>query len=71
MTDKDNALSPLIDGHLLYSMIKEPTCFKNTPGRCIDLILTNRKHSFQYTQTFETGMSVHHVMIYTMLKQGL
>ena len=68
MTDKDNALSPLIDGHLLYSMIKEQTCFKNTPGRCIDLILTNRKYSFQYTQTFETGMSDHHVMIYTIFK---
>ena len=31
-------------------------------------MFTNRKHSFQQTQTFETGMSDHHVMIYTMFK---
>ena len=53
----------------LYSLINTPTCFKSVDGSCIDLILTNKKHSFQKTQSFETGVSDHHHMIYTMLKQ--
>ena len=32
-------------------------------------MLTNKKHSFQKSQSFETGVSDHHHMIYTMLKQ--
>ena len=58
---------PLTNGHKLYNMIKEPTCFKSAEGRSIDL-LTNIKHSFQHTQAFETGASDHHLMIYTMFK---
>ena len=68
MTANDNIIKPIINGHTLYSMIKVPTCFKSPQGSCIDLMLTNRKHSFQYTQAFETGMSDHHLMIYTMFK---
>ena len=49
-------------------MINDPTCFKSVEGKCIDLLLTNRKHSFQHTNTFETGFSDHHVMMYTMFK---
>ena len=51
-----------------YSLISTPTCFKSTGGRCIDLILTNKKHSFQLSQSLETGVSDYHHMIYTMLK---
>ena len=68
MTEKDESLKPLLTGHKLYSMINDPTCFKSVEGKCIDLLLTNRKHSFQHTNTFETGFSDHHVMIYTMFK---
>ena len=68
MTVNDVMMSPLTDGHKLYSMINEPTCFKSREGKCIDLLLTNRKHCFQHTQTFETGISDHHVMIYTIFK---
>ena len=68
MSDKDHIMAPLIDGHKLYSMITDPTCYKTKEGKCIDLMLTNRKHCFQNTQTFETGLSDHHVMIYTMFK---
>ena len=53
----------------LHSLINTPTCFKSVDGSCINLILTNKKHSFQKTQSFETGLSDHHHMIYTMLKQ--
>ena len=64
----DHTLSLLIDQLELYSMIKAPTCFKSSSGRCIDLFLTNRKHSFQNSQSFETGFSDHHHLIYTVLK---
>ena len=50
-----------------YNLIKVTTSFKGK-GTCIDLILTNRKYSFKNTNTFETGLSDHHHMIYTMLK---
>ena len=62
------ALSTFIENNGLYSMIKTATCFKSATGRCIDLILTNRKHSFKETQTFETGFSDFHHMIFTILK---
>ena len=49
-------------------MIRSPTCFKSPQGKCIDLMLTNSKHSFFGSQTFETGFSDFHHMIYTILK---
>ena len=49
-------------------MIKTPTCFKSVHGRCIDLLLTNSKYSFKKSQSFETGFSDFHHMIYTILK---
>ena len=64
----DIALSSLINDHGLYNMIKHPTCFKSSRGRCIDLIFTNRKYSFMQSKSFETGFSDHHHMIYTILK---
>ena len=63
----ENLIS-LIDSHNLYNLIKGPTCFKSKKGTSIDLLLTNRKHSFFNTKTFETGMSDHHLMIYTIFK---
>ena len=51
----------------LYTLIKGHTCFKGK-GSLIDLILINRKFSFKNTQSFETGLSDHHHMVYTMLK---
>ena len=64
----DKALSSLINDHSLYNMIKHPTCFKSSRSRCIDLIFTNRKHSFMQSKSFETGFSDHHHMIYNILK---
>ena len=38
----------------LFSLIKEPTCFKNPYNpSCIDLFLTNRPRSFQNALTIE------------------
>ena len=54
------------DSNNLASLIKTNTCFKGK-GSSIDLILTNRKYSFKYTSSYETGL---HHMIYTMLKSS-
>ena len=51
----------------LFILIKTNTCFKGK-GSCIDLILTNRKYCFKYSSTFETGLSDHHHLAYSMLK---
>ena len=52
-----------LDSNNLTNLIKTNFCFKG-----IDLILTDRKYSFKYTSSYETGISDHHHMIYTMLK---
>ena len=68
MDTTNNMLSSFIDSNGLFSMIRTPTCFKSSQGRCIDLMLTNKKYSFKDTQTFETGFSDFHHLIYTILK---
>ena len=37
-------------------------------GSCIDLILTSRPSLHKFTNVFETGISDHHLLIYTMPK---
>ena len=49
-------------------LYKGATCFKTIKGRPIDLMLTNKKHSFMKSQSFETGFSDHHHLVYTILK---
>ena len=63
----DSALMGFLSSNNLTNLIKTNTCFKGK-GSCIDLILTNRKLSFKFTSTYETGISDHHHLIYTMLK---
>ena len=67
MEPTDSALIEFLDSNSFTNLIKRNTCFKGK-GSCIDLILTNRKFSFKFTSTYETGISDHHHMIYTMLK---
>ena len=68
MEVSDKEMTPLIKDHNLYSLIKDPTCFYTSQGRCIDLMLTNSKHCFMNSKTFDTGESDFHNMIYTMFK---
>ena len=56
-----------LNEHDLINFIKNNTCFKGE-GSCIDLILTNRKFLFKNSTSFETGLSDHHHLIYSMLK---
>ena len=63
----DSVLETFMQSHNLFNLIKSDTCFKGR-GSCIDLILTNRKFCFKNSSTFETGLSDHHHLIYSMLK---
>ena len=63
----DSALMRFLDSNSLTNLIKTKTCFKGK-GSCIDLFLTNMKFSFKFTSTYETGISDHHHMVYTILK---
>ena len=63
-------LEVIILAYDLSSLIKKPTCYQSHTPSCIDLILTNRKHLFQLSNTFETGLSDHHKLICTILKSG-
>ena len=49
-------------------MMIQNTCFKGDCGLCIDILIANSKFSFMKTNSFETGLSDHHHMIYTILK---
>ena len=63
-----NNLAQLILDHNLYILQQGPACFRSANGRCIDLMLTNKKHSHFHSQSFETGFRDHHLLIYTILK---
>ena len=65
---ENDLLKTICEDHNLTNLIKEKTCWKSKSGTCIDLILTNRKNCFQFSQTWETGLSDHHRLIYTMFK---
>ena len=65
---KTPALSNFLYDHNLFNHVHQNTCWKSSKGTCIDLILSNHKFSLQNTSTFETGLSDHHSLIYTILK---
>ena len=67
MEPKNPKLASFMNSFNLYNLIKSNTCFKGS-GSCIDLILTNRKYCYKHTSTFETVLSDHHHLIYSMLK---
>ena len=67
--NSDLSLTEFCEMYKLKNLITDPTCYKSpTNPSLIDVILTNRKRSFQYSQTIETGLSDHHKMIITVLK---
>ena len=67
MDPSHTQLSAFMESYNYYHIKKINTCFKGD-GSCIDLILTNRKYCFKNTSSFETGISDHHHLIYSMLK---
>ena len=54
----DPVLNDFCNVYNLFSLVKEPTCFKNLYNpSCIDIFLTNRPWSFQSTVTIGTYIS--------------
>ena len=67
LTPDNKSMREFVDLYNLINLIETTTCFKGTES-CIDLLLTNQKYSFKNTKAFETGLSDHHLLIYSMLK---
>ena len=61
------AFTSFMQSFNLLNLIKTNTCFKGK-GSCIELILTKRKYCFKHSSTFESGLSDHHHLVYSMLK---
>ena len=65
----DEALQAFCKSYSFNSLIKQPTYFKNPENSsCIDLILTNKSHSFQTKCVIDTGLSDFHRMTISVLK---
>ena len=63
----DPSLKTFLNSNNFYNLIKSNPCFKSK-GSCIKLFLINRKYSFKFSGSYETGISDFHYMIHTMLK---
>ena len=65
----DLALNDCCNVYNLFSLVKEPTCFKNPYNpSCIDIFLKKRPRSFQNTLTIEKGIWDFHKMVITVMK---
>ena len=68
-TQEEQCMKDFCETYNLDNLIKEPTCFKNVNNpSSIDVMLTNRKNSFQNSITIETGLSDHHKLTTSILK---
>ena len=54
------ALINIMDSFDLVNLVKDPTCFRQSPPSLLDVILTNQPKSFQRTTTIEDGISDFH-----------
>ena len=62
-------LKDFCETYNLHNLVVSPTCFKNPSNpSSIDVILTNKRRSFQNTITIETGLSDHHKMTITVMR---
>ena len=68
-TNESNpATETFLNQHKCKKIIKCKTCYKSQEGSFIDFIITSRHSLHQFSRAFETGISYHHLMVYTMLK---
>ena len=68
MTEKE--MKEFCGVYNLDNLIKEPTCYKNAENpSSLDIMLTNKKLSFQNSITLEIGLSDFHKMTLTVLKK--
>ena len=60
----------MMQAYNLNNLIKEPIYFQSYNSSQIDLILTNQKSMYKFSNTFETDLSDHHKHISTIWKSG-
>ena len=69
VSSAEHSMKDFCQMYKFHNLINEPTCYKNANNPSyIDVILTNRKRSFQDSMAVETGLSDHHKMVVTVLK---
>ena len=68
---ENKVMKSFLQEHTFYNIMKQNTCFKGDGGWCRDLLITNLKFSFMEANSFETGLSDHDLMIYTILKKEI
>ena len=61
-------LKTFCESYNLTNLMKEPTCFQSENPTSIDVILTNKRHSFMHTKSVVNGLSDWHSLIMTMSK---
>ena len=67
---KEQDMKEFCEMYALENLIKENTCFKSCDNpSSIDVILTNKKYSFQNSTVVETGLSDFHKMTVTVMKK--
>ena len=69
MTAEDICMKQFLESFDMQNLINEPTCFKSSNPRCIDLIITNRKADFLSQSVFETGISDHQKLTTAILRK--
>ena len=68
MEPTNQEMITFMSGNDFIHIIKSNTCFKTLTRTCIRLILTNKLKNFQNTGVTETGVSDHHLLIFSFLK---
>ena len=60
-----------MDSHQFKDLIKSNTCFKKDSDKCIDLIVTNKPKSFQFSNIYESSIGIIQNSIQTILSMIL
>lgn len=69
-TETETEMVDFCEMYSLSNLIKKPTCFKNVDNpSSIDIMLTNKKQSFQNSMTVGTGLSDFHKMTVTVMNR--
>ena len=70
ITTENTHLQSMMQAYNLNNLIKEPIYFQSYNSSQIDLILTNQKSMYKFSNTFVTSLSDHHKLISTVSKSG-
>ena len=70
ISTENTNLQSMMKAFNLNDSIKEPVCFQSNNPSQIDLILTNQKRMYKFSNTVETVLSDHHKLISTISKSG-